>query len=456
MKYSKLAIDDPRKLIFGHAPYPVTARHGLTIGAGTVYPELNFTLAETSVNRANLPGIVDQYRSVSAAVLERSAALGLEGVVIEFETLLEMTLEPDIGVEITKVLSDACETAYTKYGLAAELRLTPNDTRDYETPPRMRTSPYIDTMMQLFEQGARAGGNLLSIESTGGKEIHDDAVLTCDVKAAAFALLVLGVRDMKFLWSRIVDIAAATGRIAGGDTACGFANTSMVLAEKNYIPRVFAAVDRVLSIVRTLVAYEQGAVGPDKDCGYEGPFIKAITGIPISMEGKTAACAHLSQVGNIPAAACDLWSNESVQNVMLLGAIAPVVSLEQLAYDARLMNAATIAGTAGVLQDLFVASDAPRDPQAFILAPENVIEISRAIVSADTHLEAGLRGAKKALELMENAVGSGRLAIGDREREWIPRIREELESIPTQEEQFVAMMEPLLEPGKTILSEYGL
>ena len=60
---------------------------------------------------------------------------------------------------------------------------------------------------------------------------------------------------------------------------------------------------RVISVVRTLVAVEEGAVGPDKDCGYEGPYLKAITGIPISMEGKTSACAHSSPVGNV-AAAC--------------------------------------------------------------------------------------------------------------------------------------------------------
>ena len=61
--------------------------------------------------------------------------------------------------------------------------------------------------------------------------------------------------------------------------------------------------------------------------------MKAIAGVPISMEGRTAACAHLSPVGNIAQALCDCWSNESVQNVRLLSAFAPTVSLEQLAYD---------------------------------------------------------------------------------------------------------------------------
>lgn len=63
---------------------------------------------------------------------------------------------------------------------------------------------------------------------------------------------------MEHLWSEIVKIAERTGSIASGDTACGFANTAMVLADKKYIPRVFAAAVRVISAVRSLVAIECG------------------------------------------------------------------------------------------------------------------------------------------------------------------------------------------------------
>ena len=97
----------------------------------------------------------------------------------------------------------------------------------------------------------------------------------------------------------------------------------MVLANKGYIPKVFAAVVRVISSVRSMIAIEEGAKGPHKDCGYEGVYVKAITGIPISAEGKSSACAHLSPVGNIAACVADLWSNESVQNVKLLGGRLP-------------------------------------------------------------------------------------------------------------------------------------
>ena len=73
-------------------------------------------------------------------------------------------------------------------------------------------------------------------------------------------------------------------------------------------------------------------------------------GIPISMEGRTAACAHLSPLGNIAGACADLWSNESVQNIKLLADMAPTVYYEQLEYDTRLFNQAFKGGKEDILQ----------------------------------------------------------------------------------------------------------
>jgi methanol--5-hydroxybenzimidazolylcobamide Co-methyltransferase len=355
-------------------------------------------------------------------------------------------------------MNELCEEWFQKRGLRSEIRLTPNDTRDFDRPPRMRSSPHLDRMFELFERGAAAGGDLLSIESTGGKELHDDALLLCDIKGVTFALAVLGVRDMRFLWRRIVDVARRSGRIAGGDTACGFGNTAMVLAEKGFIPKIFAALVRVISVVRTLVACEEGAIGPDKDCGYEGPYLKAIAGIPISMEGKTSACAHSSPVGNVAAACCDLWSNESVQNVKLLGGFAPTVYLEQLQYDVRFLNCAVRDGeaTARKVQDLLVESDVHYDPQALVLAPEHVIAIAREMVQGPTYVAAARRGALAALGLIEAAIADGRLRSSEMETAWIPRLRDELAEIPDYEGAFVEQMLPALDTAKVVLSEYDL
>ncbi|MFZ2654270.1 MAG: methyltransferase MtaB domain-containing protein [Victivallales bacterium] len=459
MKFKTLAIKNGNDLIFGRTVKPVTTGRGLVIGGGRIFPELNFTVtAGTVINRNTLPALKLEYAALVREALERALHLEAQGLVFEFETLLEMTLDPYIGVEITKSMNDVCEEFLGKYGLKSEIRLTPNDTRDYERPPLMRSSKYLEGMMELFDKGTKAGGNLLSIESTGGKEICDDALMMCDMRGVVFALSVLGVRDMEFLWKQIVEIARKNNRIAGGDTACGFGNTAMVLAEKGYIPKVFAAVVRVITATRTLVAVEQGATGPDKDCGYEGVYLKAIAGIPISMEGKTAACAHLSPVGNIAAACADLWSNESVQNLKLLGGMAPTVYFEQLEYDARLLNCATndSPATALKIRNLLVESDIHFDPQALVLAPDNVIEISKELVKGENHLDASIRAGLKAVDLIEKAIKDGKLKSSERENEWIGRIRDELGSIPRNESEFVDQMLPVLDREKFIPSEYGL
>lgn len=458
MKFRELAIKNPEDLYFGTAPNPVKTPRGLIIGGGRIYPELNFTLPTMSINKSDYTEVIKHYRDIVTGALDHALHLYSDGVVLELETLIEMTQIPEMGIEIVKTMNEICEENFIKHGLKSEIRLTPNDLREFERPPKQRTTKLMDPMMELFEKGALAGGNLLSIESTGGKEISDDALMMCDIKQFIFSQAVLGVRDMEMLWGNIVAIARKTGTIPGGDTACGFGNTAMVLAEKKYIPKVFAAVARIATVVRTLVAVEQGAKGPDKDCGYEGPFLKAISGIPISMEGKTSACAHSSPLGNITAACADLWSNESVQNIKLLAGMAPTVYLEQLQYDTRLMNEAIKGGKQEILQlqKLFVNSDTYFDPQAFILSPKNVIEISKEIVAGKNYIDAAKRGCLKGISLIENAITEGTLLHDEKEDSWIEMLKVDIESIPVVESDFVESILPTIDQNKVILSEYGL
>jgi methanol---5-hydroxybenzimidazolylcobamide Co-methyltransferase len=140
MKYRHLVITDPAKLIFGTAPYPVKTRRGLHIGGGQVYSELNFTLPVMSINDQTLPEVYAHYRQITEGALERALHLNSKGVILEFETLLEMTKSPAIGVEIVKIMNDICENYYQKHCLASEIRLTPNDLREFERPALQRTS----------------------------------------------------------------------------------------------------------------------------------------------------------------------------------------------------------------------------------------------------------------------------------------------------------------------------
>ena len=458
MKFKKLALTNAKDLVFGKAPYPVKTPRGLIIGGGNVYPELNFTLDSMDINDKTIDSIVGQYRNIVQDALERGVQLYSRGIVFEFETLPEMTKNPDYGVRIIEAMNEVCEDFFTREGIPSEIRLTPNDLREFERPPRQRTSHLLDSMLELFDRGAAAGGDLLSIESTGGKELFDDALMNCNIKEMVFSLCVLGVRDMKMLWGKIVEIAERHGKTAGGDTACGFGNTAMVLAEKRYIPKIVAAFVRIISVVRTIVAIEEGAKGPDKDCGYEGVYLKAITGTPISMEGKTSSCAHFSPVGNISAACADLWSNESVQNIKLLAGMAPTVYLEQLEYDTRLFNQAIKGGPSeiSVLQRQLVESDMYLDPQAFILAPSNVITISSEMVKGGSYLECAVLGALKGLELIEEAIASGKLRSSEMENIWIQTIRDELVAIPADESMFIEEMLGVVDSNKFIKEEYGM
>lgn len=456
--YSKLAISNPSDLVFGRSPYPVKTRSGMVIGGGQVYPELNFTLPPMEINEANWPEIRRQYQEIIGGATLRAAELGAPGLVIEFETLPPMCERPAYGVELARILMDGLREAESKHGLKGVLRMTPNDLREMSRPPLMRRGSYYERMMETFEGSAAAGAELLSIESTGGKEVCDEALTMCSLPQVIFALCVLGVRDMRFLWTELKKVADRHGVFCAGDTACAFGNTAMVLAEKQYIPRVFAAVVRAVSAVRTLVGYECGCVGPGKDCGYENIYLKAITGCPMAMEGKASACAHLSPLGNIAGAVCDTWSNESVQNVKLLAAMAPTCYAEQLIYDCRLFNTASGHGhsAACTLRDWMVESDASADPQAWVLRPDVAVDIAQSIVDAKDHYAAGIAASQTALKALRSAQASGALHIPERELIWLDTMDETVAALPCDEAQFIDQMLAEVDTSRFVLSEYGL
>lgn len=458
MKFRQLAIRRADDLLFGTAPRPVTTRRGLRIGGGLVYPELNFTLPPMDVTTATMPVVARHYRDIITDALRRAAELAAPGVVIEFETLPPMTATPSFGLEIVSVLLEGMEEAHRQHGLASVLRMTPNDNREFARPPIMRSGEHWEHMLELFEGSARLGAELLSIESVGGKELHDEALMQCDLGQVIYSLCVLGVRDMAFLWQRLATIAQQPHVTCAGDTACGFGNTAMVLAEQKMIPRVFAAVVRAVTAVRSLVAYEYGAVGPGKDCGYENPYLKAITGCPMAMEGKTAACAHYSPVGNIAAAYADTWSNESVQNIRLLAGPAPTCYMEQLIYDCRLMNCALAEGkdSALMLRRWLVNSDAALDPQAWVLTPDSVIAIASAIVGAPDYYHAGIAAARCAVERLREAQAAGQLKIVPRELGFIDNLTEQLDALPDDESEFIAQQKGLVDAAKYLPAEYGI
>lgn len=436
-EFNEVAYSSAEEMVFGKALKPVTLKNGLVIGGGDVIPELNFTLPMMTISEETMPKVLAHYKEIAEGACKKAVELHAPAMGFEIEILPPCTFNPQWGIDVNKTVVDVVKEYEAKYGIKTCVRLTPVDIREGRDLEHMYHGKHWENVMETFRGAGETGADLLAIESIGGKHLHDDALMMCDLPKILFAYGVVGCKDMGILWDEIVKIAKETGSIASGDTACGFANTAMVLAERGLIPRSFAAVDRVMSAVRTIVAVEAGAIGPDKDCGYEGHYVKCITGTPVSMEGKTSACAHSSSVGNIVSSMCDMWSNESVENVRLLGGMAPTVYAEQLIYDCRLMNTATKMGQAQVLKDLFVESDVALDPHAYILDPKVVFNISKKIVAAKGHFEKTRVAGLAAIEELKKAYAAGKVAMAERDAAYLDIMESQLLAI-TDEEAFIA------------------
>jgi methanol---5-hydroxybenzimidazolylcobamide Co-methyltransferase len=441
--FSTLAYTAAEPLLYGVSLHPLSCGLGLTIGSGLVYPEVNFTLPPIDINPNTWLEVLAHYAQMASDILRRAASLSAPGLVLEFELLPAMTERPEWGAEITALLKQQMRTYHEKYNLPCALRVTPTDLRDQVKPPQLRTGHAWEQVQQSLELCAEAGADILSIESVGGKEVHDQALMYGDFQGIVFALGILAPRDMAWLWHQIGEVCDQyPGVVPGGDSACGFANTAMQLAHQKMLPEVLAAVVRAMSAVRSLTAFEQGAVGPSKDCAYEGPVLKAITGFPISMEGKSASCAHFSPLGNIAAGMCDLWSNESVQNVRLLSGNAPEVFTELLTYDCRLMNAAAAThGGALQMRNWMTASDQWLSPQAAVLSPDATMKIATAIVNADTPYHRTIAAGRAAVDVLNDGTQQGKLRLSKKEQQWLTRIDEALEEFPADEEILIDAMD---------------
>jgi len=453
--YRNLAYASPDDVIFGWATHPVRSGFEVAIGEGQVIPEVDFTLPVMPINSDTWPEVQRQYQKITTGVLARAHRLNCDVLGLEIEHLYEMTTNPEWGAELTRQVKSVMKDVHEKLGIRSTLRVTVADIRQKEKPAIMRTGKSWQDVIDSFEACAAAGADILSIESTGGKEIFDEAVVRGDIPAILYSLGVLACRDVRFLWRDITKIAEKYQILPGGDSACGFGNTAMQLAHQNYIPRVLAAMVRAASAVRTLCAYEEGARGPGKDCAYENPVIKIITGVPIAMEGRSAACAHSSPLGNISAAVCDFWANESVQNIQLLGGPAPEVFSELLIYDCRLMNTAHRLGQAKLLRKLFVESDRNKDPQALFLDPEICYSLAERIVSESDDYARTLEAARFACSAMKDAVDMNLLRLGTGELKWLKEMEKVISSLPDTEDSLWTKIQPKY--ARLVLpEEYGL
>ncbi len=434
-KITKMAYGSGAEMMFGTAKYPVTTKRGIEIGGGYVHPEV--VPHPRPGSEKTMKTLLREYEKANGDALERMTIVGHPTLQVENEHIFQMTHNPKWGGEIAAQTAHQMDDYLEKYGLKAAYRSTPADLRKPDMH-HMRTSDYTMDILESFKEVSKYA-DIVSIESMGGKEIFDHAIIRNDIAGILFGIGVLGSIDMEWMWDQIVEICKKNNCIAGGDTNCSEANTAMFMAggmTSKDVPHVIAALSRAICAGRTMVAYECGATGPTKDCAYEDPIIKAMTGVPIATEGKASACAHSDLASNIIMAVCDLWSNEAVEYHDMFGATTTSVFAEILGYDCAMLNTALELGHQEAMKEILVNSDMYRDTHSLILAPDNAWEIGNAIVSnRDKGYYASARaGAIKAGQIIQ---GDAKMKLTALEKEALDKSMKDLEALPDKEGDFI-------------------
>jgi len=159
--FSNLALASKDDLVFGVAPKPVRCGLGLTLGAGSVYPEVNFTLPTVNIADETWPEARGHYEEIVRDVVFRALRLKAPGLVLEFELLPAMTVRPEWGAELTDILKRGLTEAHEKSGLNCALRVTPTDIREMAKPPLLRSGEAWDALRQSLELIRGRGGHPL-------------------------------------------------------------------------------------------------------------------------------------------------------------------------------------------------------------------------------------------------------------------------------------------------------
>ncbi|MEM3437056.1 MAG: methyltransferase MtaB domain-containing protein [Nitrososphaerales archaeon] len=442
-RYTKMAYADPDDMVFGHAIYPVFCKNwNIQFGAGYVVPEVK--VAPRPGTGDSLEKLKAEHEKITRDACDRAAAIGIPFFMIEQEHVFQQTYNPKWAGEITALQASIIEEYVSKYGMKAALRQTVGDIRVAEKPGGLREalgSEYDRRIAETVEECCKNGASDICMETMGGKEVVDYGCMRQDIRAILFGIGYLGSIDMEYVWDRNVKICSKYSTNPGGETNCSGANTLMFVAgglTAHDFPHTIAMLGRAIAAARTLVAYECGAVGPHKDCAYEGPIVKAVSGRPGAQEGKQAVCAHGDVMGNTIAAVCDVWSNESVEYHSEFGGTTPAVWLQATAMEAALMNTAIQTGQAKVLRDLYTLTDRYRDPQGYCLSYDNAWRIGKALVEygKDIYLRARA-AALEAGKIMKEAHEKREVVLTRFELDSLERAMAELEAMTTETPRWV-------------------
>ena len=406
VKYTGMAYKSADDMVMGTALHPVSEGFGLKIGAGQVVPEINYAPRPgTEKDPAKLRKEYVDY--ITTDILNRAVTAGFPAVHLETEWVSQMNQEK-LCAPVVAGQKEVCEKFHEEYGIACGVRQTIPDQREHDMglrPGMDSVHAYPEKFFECCDYACENGADNLSVESVGGKEFADYAVTHGDIVAFLFGVGYLGSIDMDYIWTQMVDIAKR---------------------------------NRTVPAARTLVAWEAGAQGPDKDCGYEGIICKAIAGKPTTQEGKNCQCAHCDLMGNLTAQVCDCWSNESVEYHPEFGGTSVQCWLGSLGYEVALMNTAIQTHQEKTLRDLYCITDMTRSAESYILAYNNAYEIGKVIAeNGDSYYLRSKAAAEKAIEIIENGYNSKALQLTKKQYDVLEDCKKKIAALPTEEDAFV-------------------
>lgn len=195
-RYTKMAYANADEMTFGRAKHPVKAGLGLEIGAGYTIPELNY--APRPQAGVSKEALIKEYERITKDAMARIVQIGAPCVVLETEHVQQMSNNPDWGAAVAHAQKTIMEEYHEEYGVKCALRHTIGDIREDRDYLALRGKKN-DVMLEAFEKCAVQGADLLSIESMGGKEVFDYAIIRDDIAGVLFGIGVLGTSDMEFV-----------------------------------------------------------------------------------------------------------------------------------------------------------------------------------------------------------------------------------------------------------------
>ncbi|HHE73701.1 MAG TPA: methanol--corrinoid methyltransferase, partial [Desulfobacteraceae bacterium] len=185
---SSMAYSSADEMMFGTAKYPVETKRGLKIGGGHVIPEI--VPHPRPGSEKTIKTLLREYERANGDALERCVIVGHPYLQVENEHVFQMTHNPKWGGEIAAQTARQMDDYKEKYGLISAYRATVADLRKPDMVG-MRDSDYTREVLESFEECAKYA-DIISIESMGGKEIFDHAIIRNDVGGLLFGQAVLG------------------------------------------------------------------------------------------------------------------------------------------------------------------------------------------------------------------------------------------------------------------------